>query len=466
MPDEILAFTLSLLPIREAARTSILSSRWRYLWKDSVALSSALNLDVLEMRGSDYPENFFGTYENWRFTEKRWLVSDERLKFVDWVDRILTLHSARVLDSFRIRYYFRKKKFARLIDEWLRIATTKKVKNYDINLSHFSSWGDPSPPDKELYKFPNRLFTQETVLLIRSMSLNSCGFKPLDSNLFTSLLELQLEHVFIGQANFVTFLSNCPNLEKLYLTRCYKIHKLDIRGSLPKLKHLALSNCRGLLRVKIDARNLISFIFEGGQATFRFRNVPKLSSVIVFHDTNSFSTMLRKFSSHIPKLESLMLQLTLVRENIIPTRFLNLKKLELMINSFQIGQALWSYIPIIQSSPNLLKLEMNWCYCVGLACDPFVEPKPFDPPHRFLEEVKLTGFTGTDHEIDVARYLITNTNALRMITVDCQLLMYSFKDGYFDFRGYTEEPDRNKIMKANQQLMNVVPSGAQLQFII
>ncbi|KAK9665524.1 hypothetical protein RND81_14G117900 [Saponaria officinalis] len=40
LPDEILAMILNPLPLREAARTSILSKRWRHVW------SSALKLDL------------------------------------------------------------------------------------------------------------------------------------------------------------------------------------------------------------------------------------------------------------------------------------------------------------------------------------------------------------------------------------------------------------------------------------
>ncbi|KAL5711346.1 ribonuclease P [Ranunculus cassubicifolius] len=59
LPDEILSFTLSFLPVREAARTGILSCRWRYLWTTSRSFCSTLTLDALNMRGSHYPEGMY-----------------------------------------------------------------------------------------------------------------------------------------------------------------------------------------------------------------------------------------------------------------------------------------------------------------------------------------------------------------------------------------------------------------------
>lgn len=34
LPDHVVAHIISFLPTNEAIRTSILSSRWKYLWKD------------------------------------------------------------------------------------------------------------------------------------------------------------------------------------------------------------------------------------------------------------------------------------------------------------------------------------------------------------------------------------------------------------------------------------------------
>ncbi|KAL9237295.1 hypothetical protein vseg_011863 [Gypsophila vaccaria] len=42
LPDEILSMILAPLPLQEAARTSVLSKRWRHVWSSSLKLDLTL----------------------------------------------------------------------------------------------------------------------------------------------------------------------------------------------------------------------------------------------------------------------------------------------------------------------------------------------------------------------------------------------------------------------------------------
>ncbi|PIA40729.1 hypothetical protein AQUCO_02400062v1 [Aquilegia coerulea] len=463
LPDEILSFTLSLLPMREAARTSILSHRWTYLWKTSLALSSSLNLDVVTWRGSEYSNNMFWIDEYPQNREDSNLLSIERFKFVRWVNQIVQLDYSHVIESFKLRYYF-KKEFAFHIDQWINMAISKKVCNFDIDFSHFHSRGTCCLHE-ELYTFPYRLFTQETGSLVKSLCLNSCIFGPVDLNYFSSLVDLRLEQVLINQDNFVSFLSNCPNLEKLCLVKCWRLLRLEISGRSLKLKYLAIVNCYSLKEIIIDARNLTRLEYWGPLVNISFLSVPQLSDVFVRLESKNLATaltyVLRNLSNHVAKLESLMLSMSYIKESLIPKQFANLKKLVLMITTLK--GTLWDFISLLHASPYLHRLELHWLLTSFTKCEEGLTLTPFDSSHLYLKKIVLTGFTGSTHEIEFATYLVKSTTVLKKMTIGCRAKCYNPKDGFFRAAEVAEK--KNMEEQASKQLTDILPPGVKLRFL-
>ncbi|KAF5190576.1 hypothetical protein FRX31_019837 [Thalictrum thalictroides] len=223
MPDEILSFILLLLPIRDTARTSILSRRWRYLWKTSAAYSSSFNLDVVAMRGSAYSDDMFVARKGYKYVDDEELLSIERVKFINWVDQILKLDYSPRMGSFRLRHYF-KKNFAHHIDGWINMAISKKVQNFDVDLSQFHRFWSRYPNEK-LYTFPDWLFSPETDIDARNIT--RLEYRGSQAN-FSLLNATQLSEVIVhlvrddGSAaisRVVDKLSNQqPKLDTLTLT--------------------------------------------------------------------------------------------------------------------------------------------------------------------------------------------------------------------------------------------------------
>ncbi|KAL5699508.1 hypothetical protein ACHQM5_030398 [Ranunculus cassubicifolius] len=459
LPDEILAFTLSFLPVREAARTSILSCRWRYLWTSSRSFCSTLSLDALNMRGSDYPKGMLGGVdEKYIYKDNTSLLKIERSKFIEWVHKMMQL-DLPALDSFRLRYHLTKK-YAAQIDHFIKRAIQEGAQSFDINLSRFHKVD--TYPNRAFYTFPDGLFTEETGIQVKSLWLKSCIFGPFNFNCFASLLDLQLDNVLLDQDKFHSFLLSSPSVENLCLRKCSGLYKFKVSDPHIQLKSLALLDCDDMIEIEIDADDLARFEYRGRKIAFRVSKAPRLLHVIFCVLARNHSPMVESISNEIPNLESLLLSFGPHKEYIVPNnQFANLKNLEVIQYLFR--GSLWQYIPLIRSAPYLSSLEFNWNFFPPFESEMDPEPEAFDSPHRHLKKIKLTGFGASDHEFEFVRYMLNNTPALEEIAVSFNFKRYTYEHGYvFSEMPENKKPDENKV---RQQIMNLLPRGVKFLFL-
>lgn len=290
LPDEILSSILSLLSMREAAKTSILARRWKDIWK------SSMNLDFEMMKnkcGDSYcAYELSGLQREW-------------CKFVSWVDQILPIHLSSRIDTFRVRHCLGKE-HACHIDQWIRFALDKKVNNLDL---HFSKL-DIDLPDYEPYSLPCWMFLEGRDYSLKHLSLTYCKlpvFTKFGSFNFKSLASLTLRDVGLSEGHLEMFLSGCVNLEWLSLTHCLCPHSLQVEG--PFLKYLSISHCFYLMEIKISATNLLSFELKGSTPQFSFKNPPRklLRSGFWSYSWDCIKCTLGKIASDFPSLETLLL---------------------------------------------------------------------------------------------------------------------------------------------------------------
>ena len=81
LPDELLLRVLSFLPAQQVVRTTVLSKRWRDLWRSVPDINLSL---------SDFGRN----------SREDWTAVWERME--DFVNNLLMLHRAPCLDAFRL----------------------------------------------------------------------------------------------------------------------------------------------------------------------------------------------------------------------------------------------------------------------------------------------------------------------------------------------------------------------------
>ncbi|PRQ47946.1 putative F-box domain-containing protein [Rosa chinensis] len=87
LPDEILVSILSLLPLKEAQATSILSRRWQYVWAYCTTLNFDDEKNLVRLRLSD-----------------REALELEMCRYVNWVDSVLKQHRALNIERFRVYF--------------------------------------------------------------------------------------------------------------------------------------------------------------------------------------------------------------------------------------------------------------------------------------------------------------------------------------------------------------------------
>ncbi|KAK6924922.1 FBD domain [Dillenia turbinata] len=246
LPDEILVSILSRLALREAARTSILAQRWRYLWRYSTKLSlHDKEGDEFVQRGNNYNKK-------------------EANAYIKAFNKVLRLHRAERLDEFRVCFILRNS-HKKHLDKWIDHALRREVKKLEINLCQEYHYLNQKP-----YKFPDKCF----VLVQNPQGLSSVK----------SLKSLYLKWLDVSGELIQNFLLNFPLLEHVTVHGSSEMIDLEVVGFSLKLIYIELYGCIKLRSVKIFAPNLVSFKCEFGESTILdFSQLETLKLDLLFH---------------------------------------------------------------------------------------------------------------------------------------------------------------------------------------
>ncbi|KAL8489612.1 hypothetical protein ACS0TY_025504 [Phlomoides rotata] len=175
LPDSLLVRILSFLYMKEAARTSVLSKRWKFLWAE---------LPRLEF------------WENWN--------SEKKHDFVYWVNRTLDIRKGDYLEEFRVRFMY-DECFASDVDAWIEFSVKNEVKKLSLIMVPYSSWDDYYTPPQMLYSCSS----------LTTLHLNRCFMISERKIEWQSLTKLSLEDVELDQSLIDEILSSCPVLYDL-----------------------------------------------------------------------------------------------------------------------------------------------------------------------------------------------------------------------------------------------------------
>lgn len=335
LPDEVLAFILCFLSMRDAVRTRTLSRRWRHL---SASLS-ALRFNALSLFGSND--------EQTRLTR---LV--DQFEFVRAVDQFLSLYRGPNINTLDVRFELGNN-FSCHIDNWIKFVAKMKIEKINMDFM-------PLPKGELFYEFPCHLLPPGNASHLKHLCLRSCLLKLCSSSAcqLSSLSSLELWHAKVSPSGLDTIFSSCVNLVSLKLLYSTLPTAIHIDGQLPSLKTLVIVSFyeKEVREVGLSSMNIENL--ELGQVSdFSCFKVPFLRKVrLISCDPGIF----RKLALNLPNVQDLSLLIgykgpPLPAWNV---EFKFLKRLELFI-SVSSDYDILSISPILSAFPFLETLSLQ-----------------------------------------------------------------------------------------------------------
>lgn len=375
LPQSIIECILMRLPIRDAVRTSILSSRWRYKWATLAHL-------VFDEKCVNHSGD-------------RALVENDIVKFIT---RVLLLHKGPI-HKFQISNSYLQS--CPDIDQWILFLSRNDIKELVLELG-----------EGEWLRVPSCLFSCGK---LTRLELFRCELEPPTSfKGFLYLKSLNLHQVLVVPDVIESLISSCPLLESLALSYFDSL-ALTIRA--PNLKFLCL---------------------EGEFKDIYLENTPLLVAVsvamymtddIAEHFEQSSSCNFVKFLGGVPRLERLIGHIYFTKYLSIgydigrfPTAYTHLKIIELNQVSFEDMKEIQVVLCLIMCSPNLKELIISGSsnsITATEACDLdfWVDECPSDCTFKQLHTVKMTDMSGVPHEMEFIKFLLKYSPALETMSI-------------------------------------------------
>ncbi|XP_019100897.1 PREDICTED: putative FBD-associated F-box protein At1g55030 [Camelina sativa] len=384
LPEPLIQRILCLLPTKVAITTSVLSKKWQSHWKKT----PKIKLDGL----------------------------NRRLELENLCKSLLS-HKAPVLQKFHLKVGLDGRTNVIDFGILIGIALTRNVRELVLKVHS----------TRDLFKFPRILYECETLETLK-LKLNVIMTVPSSVSL-RSLTTLNLQYVDFGhERSVVNLLSGCPNLQDLVVRRDSSCSVNTFKIVVPSLQRLTIHNGDGGEHdwsYMINTPSLKYLNIEGSEDfESSLMNVPELTEVNITNVLEiTDEKLLTVLTSSVKRLSLALSPLKF--EFPVDCIFEQLEYLEL----FTYKKAWWDLLSfMLHSSPKLqvLKLIDKICCMDNVGVGKWNQPQNV-PECLFshLETFMWKGYKwNRKEEIEVAKYILKNTNHLKRVTFSSKRISY------------------------------------------
>ncbi|CAH8385331.1 unnamed protein product [Eruca vesicaria subsp. sativa] len=388
LPEDLLVKILLLIPTKEVVATSLLSKRWRSVWK---------LVPKLDFHDGSYRYHATSAAPS------------------DFITKFLELNISPVLETFHLNLCNRRDYAPETLEKWVNVAVARNV--LDLNLLYYYCC--------DFIPFPMSLYTHETLLVLR---LQGTSIENVPSKTcFRSLKTLSLQDMrFSNDQTVERFLSCFPVLEALVIRRWIADNVKTYSICVPSLKSLEVEYlvC-GYQDPRYDHGYVINApclkylrIVDHFSGFCSFVNVPeRLEAKIQLRFCDS-----EKLLGSLASARQLSLCLIPHKDPYLKGDFDQLVSQELCV----MCSLDWLNI-ILRHSPKLRALRLSRTVSYGLNLDGVAHrhscqnskhertnwERPSCVPECLmssLETVEWIAYKGTEEEANVLKYLLENGN--------------------------------------------------------
>ncbi|KAH6791705.1 hypothetical protein C2S52_002182, partial [Perilla frutescens var. hirtella] len=391
LPDDILVSIIARTPTRSAVSTSILSKRWRTLYKSAsnfkLCCSDLLPRCTLAPHDSDFQ------------------------LIIHRLERFLQLCSGSKIISFQLKICLTKS-YANQFEQCIYSLGKLGVEELILHLSCCTRPSYLPFSCHLLSKLPS----------LKYLLLGTCSLLPNLKSICSSLQILHLTFVTIVPGSLECILSNCLGLHSLSIRDSHCPTKLCFHGPDLQLKTLIMEYCEGTTEIEFYASNLATFEFQNLEmVNFVFGYVPQLETIYLsFKCKNIMSYVFGKLSEDSPHLKSLTFeteggfcQLSTRHMWMGIKTFCILRRLDLSVYCTP-ETNLSALTPFLESCPLLQEFHLD---LRNMEYDQVDVPRK---PVLFLSRLRkaeITGFCGTTNEIEFALYILKSAASLEQLRI-------------------------------------------------